>query len=197
MRRCFQNEGMSQKDIFETLGAPWGVSKATVVRIIRNEIYVDRDYSYAHPMTSTEFVRDAVAKMSPTQCFTEWPYKMWAGQDRRPSVPTKREDGTWTQVYAFRYAWFLLHGRWNEGWLLHTCHNKDCFNPWHGEENGTPALNRQQMIEAGRGPRQMNVSCEKGHPWTEENTYYRPDNGARQCLTCRDERNRQRYIRER
>jgi hypothetical protein len=37
--------------------------------------------------------------------------------------------------------------------------------------------------------------CKRGHEWTAENTYHRPDKGTRQCRACGRENNAERYER--
>lgn len=85
---------------------------------------------------------------------------------------------------AHRVAWLLRHGwlpPYPESELDHLCRNRDCVNPEHLQvvshrENSLrsesfAALNAQKTV------------CAKGHEYSEENTYIRP-NGARDCRAC-------------
>lgn len=58
----------------------------------------------------------------------------------------------------------------------HLCRQKACMNPLHLE-----AVTRlENTRRAFRLP-----TCKRGHPWTDANTYLRPDgSGRRQCRTC-------------
>lgn len=41
-------------------------------------------------------------------------------------------------------------------------------------------------------PNRLKTACPFGHPYTEANTYIRPDTGARECKICRRARRRER-----
>lgn len=76
--------------------------------------------------------------------------------------------------------------------LDHLCHDPDecravdacphraCVNPAHLE----PVTQAENIRRARRS------SCKRGHPWSPENTYIRPDTGTRQCRACGRERRR-------
>lgn len=47
-----------------------------------------------------------------------------------------------------RVVWFLFHGRWPSGMLLHSCDVKRCVAPYHLSE-GTAKRNHAEAIERG------------------------------------------------
>jgi hypothetical protein len=67
----------------------------------------------------------------------------------------------------------------------HICKNRGCVNPdhiravTHAENMRNRDYSKVAAVHADR------THCPKGHPYNAENTYYRPDNGTRDCLTCR------------
>jgi hypothetical protein len=81
-----------------------------------------------------------------------------------------------------RIAYELLVGPIAEGLELdHLCRNRRCCNPLHLE----PVTHRENMRRSdgivGRKARQTH--CKRGHEFTDQNTYRRPD-GCRVCRTC-------------
>ena len=64
----------------------------------------------------------------------------------------------------------------------HQCKNHPCVNPDHLE-----IVSSKQNTLRGIGPTAKNARkthCVNGHELTLENTYIRPDDGARECRTC-------------
>lgn len=86
---------------------------------------------------------------------------------------------------AHRYAYEALIGPIPDGLELdHLCRNRICVNPDHLE----PVTTAENLRRGAGGPRPR---CLRGHAFSESNTYYRPDNGRRQCRACRRERDDQ------
>lgn len=103
-------------------------------------------------------------------------------------------------IGAHRLAWEVAHGRPVPAGLVidHLCHNshptcednsdclhRRCVNPSHLE-----AVPSAVNIMRGKGFGPANDSkthCSRGHEFTSENTYFRPDRYGRICRICRDE----------
>lgn len=64
----------------------------------------------------------------------------------------------------------------------HRCDNPGCVNPSHLFA-GSHGDNARDRAIKKRGFRQEATACVRGHPFSPENTYSRP-NGARQCRAC-------------
>lgn len=60
-----------------------------------------------------------------------------------------REGGKQRFFSAHRYAFFLAHGRWPAGWVLHSCDTPPCVNPEHLRE-GSQADNMLDACLRGR-----------------------------------------------
>lgn len=126
-----------------------------------------------------------------------------------------RDDGCWEftgyinpngygqlgrNIGAHRIAWEAANGRPVPAGMVvdHQCHNshptcndskecphRRCVNPAHLE-----AVVSAVNIMRGKGFGVTNAAkthCVKGHEFTEDNTYWRPDRFGRICRTCRDE----------
>lgn len=86
---------------------------------------------------------------------------------------------------AHRLAFASLVGPIPEGMTLdHLCMVKLCCNPEHLEPV-TAVENTRRAYESDikwGAPR--HIHCKRGHPFSEQNTYIRPD-GSRECSTCK------------
>lgn len=93
---------------------------------------------------------------------------------------------------AHRYSHELHRGPIPPGMVIdHLCRNRLCVNPDHLE-----VVTNEENLYRGKGFRILNGmdgSCMHGHKFTEENTYYNPNNPSdRRCRECARIRDRKR-----
>lgn len=92
-------------------------------------------------------------------------------------------------VLSHRWAYEQLRGKIPDGLQLdHLCRRPACVNPWHLEpvtqyENwrrgeGASVLSAHQKHLASK------THCPHGHPYSGDNLYIQPSNGARICRAC-------------
>lgn len=92
------------------------------------------------------------------------------------------------EFVAHRLVYEILVGPIPDGLHIdHLCRNPRCVRPDHLEPVTKAENERRGLIGI------LNTECVNGHPWTEESTYYRPDNGTRQCRICQLDRSRRNY----
>jgi hypothetical protein len=93
--------------------------------------------------------------------------------------------------YTHRLAYVLLVGPIPKGLQLdHLCRQPACCNPDHLE----PVTARENLVrgETVTAREVATTHCPRGHEYTNENTYRRPDNpNKRDCKECRRQRNRE------
>lgn len=91
-------------------------------------------------------------------------------------------------LYAHRIVWELHRGPIPDGLVVdHMCRCRVCLNPEHMR-----VVTHDENIMSGSSPSAWNARkthCMHGHPWSEENTYFRPASsvrgvGTRQCRAC-------------
>jgi hypothetical protein len=89
-----------------------------------------------------------------------------------------------TGMLAHRLLWLIVNGPIPDDHLHHLCGVRLCVRPDHL----TPlSIVDHQAIH------HVSDRCSNGHEWTPENTYYRKDNGKRQCRACKATTQRRRY----
>lgn len=70
--------------------------------------------------------------------------------------------------------------------VCHECDTRRCWNIDH-LFIGTEAVNNQDCGNKGRHHNSVKTTCKRGHPYDEENTYWKPMPGggkSRSCIAC-------------
>jgi hypothetical protein len=84
-------------------------------------------------------------------------------------------------VLAHRWAYQLVHRELPDE-LDHVCNQRCCVNPRHLR----PTTHRANMARSSGpvGANARKTHCVRGHAFTPENTYVRPEGRGRQCRAC-------------
>ncbi len=93
---------------------------------------------------------------------------------------------------AHRFVYEYLVGEIPDGLTInHDCRNRACMNPKH-----LSPMTFEENISLGdfstNNHNKKKTHCPKGHNYSKENLYFRPD-GRRECLICKRESNRNCY----
>ena len=112
---------------------------------------------------------------------------LWTGSRQSDGYGYYYDRGTYT--LAHRAVWlaagrFILEGLVSD----HLCRQRLCVNPDHLEFVTSRENTLRGNTLAARFARRTH--CNKGHEYTEENTYWRSDKKrrARRCLACEKQR---------
>jgi hypothetical protein len=133
-----------------------------------------------------------------------WP---WTAHSKRGNG--RFDVRPWT-YQASRIAYWLATGRWpGDRLVLHTCNDSLCCRPDHlllgtdrDKVRATVRKGRHGMVlhpelfaailahgRAVAHPRIPKTHCQRGHPFSPENTRVDPRDGKRKCRACHHERN--------
>lgn len=116
-----------------------------------------------------------------------WP---WQGsRDRKGYGHFRCAKGKTNKAHIFS---FVLHGgKLNKGdHVDHECNNPPCVNPKHLRKLSNGENNARSMSPSAINARKTH--CIRGHAFEGDNLYIRGD-GARECLTCKKQREAERY----
>ena len=129
---------------------------------------------------------------------------IWIGRRSRNGYGLINIDGR--SKFAHRVSYELRRGSIPPGLVIdHLCRTRHCVNPWHmecvtGAENVRRGL-PSPLAGLVRGAQQRaKTHCPAGHPYSADNTYYRPGTssrpkGGRHCRICKMRKAYESYVR--
>jgi hypothetical protein len=127
---------------------------------------------------------ERVQRKSPSEC---WPWKgalMISGYGRIALGGLSRAN-----IMVHRYSYQRAKGFiWPGTEIDHLCRNRACVNPDHLE-----AVTHSVNVTRGDHWARRKTHCPKGHPYSEDNTYFRPNISSRNCRICRREESYRRW----
>ena len=121
----------------------------------------------------------------------------WVGGITSNGYGIMRKTGEGPSMrYAHRVAYELEHGPIPVGMEIdHLCRNRKCVEPTHLE--AVAPIENWRRGNSLSAQRARMDSCDRGHQYTSDNTYYRLDSGTRMCRACSRMRDARRAGRDR
>lgn len=112
---------------------------------------------------------------------------LWSGYKTSKGYGQFR-NGEGKTVRAHRWIYMFSAGEIPEGLELdHVCGVRHCVNPDHLEA----VTHGENLRRGGWGNQNVHkTECHRGHPFSGENLYVRPNDGNRACKACQREANR-------
>jgi hypothetical protein len=94
--------------------------------------------------------------------------------------------------YAHRVAYELFNRPIPDGLVIdHLCRNRRCVNPAHLEPVTVRENTLRGLVPLTSGAsNRAKTHCPHGHPYSGDNLYIKPSNGARVCRRCKKEQSR-------
>lgn len=97
------------------------------------------------------------------------------------------------RIPAHRFAYESSIGPIPDGYQIdHLCRNRSCVNPAHLEIVTPEENKRRGLLPIINSMRIFQLECKRGHSLSGANVYIA--DGHRQCIACRTERDRLRYL---
>ena len=138
-----------------------------------------------------QYTLGLVSKKAPIERF--WPKVqiqangcwLWTGCLARPQGYARiniNRKAEYAHIFIYELFWGSIP---KDKEVDHLCRNRACVNPFHLEV--VSSLENTLRGETSAGITARSGCCMRGHPWTDENTYYRPK-GHRMCRACHRER---------
>lgn len=112
---------------------------------------------------------------------------LWTGSFRSTGYGAFGVDGKIYSAHRWAISQHLGRELSRDEFVLHSCDNPPCVNVAHLSV-GTAQQNEADKISKGRHHHAGKTHCSKGHEFTPENTYVRPNGKGRSCRTCKRER---------
>jgi len=109
----------------------------------------------------------------------------WSGSCDKAGYGRITLDGK--SLLTHRVSWEIHNGMKipDGAFICHHCDNPSCVKPEHLYA-GSHTDNMRDRLIRGRGPKRFrNSHCRHGHEYTNENSYFHPGTGLRQCRECR------------
>ena len=112
---------------------------------------------------------------------------IWKGTKNRKGYGQFRLHNKLRVVTRVMYFNYKGEGFNSDIQICHSCDNPSCINPSHLFV-GTNQENQIDSVIKGRHSKSRLTHCPKGHPYSQENTYFKPNTRWRVCRKCQRHR---------